>query len=340
MAVRSGGGHFLALLGKLLAVVAIPPILFAAIMATCSFSFLDGEFGWYQQNKDYAAVREPYARVLAIGDSTAKSAYLPACLSDDSYNFALGGASVMEEYYYLKGYLETNETPSYLFLTASTDFLTNAGTFWGRSVYFHRMAPDALWDCIATLHEEGLERRTLKRTLRRAITDSLEYLTYSPLKYRDAFLRGLESKTRATANWTNYENAVTNKGWWLLGRAEECSEAYPYFEDRQEFSIDPGLEYYLDRILELCDERDMNLVFVGPPLNEASYAIVTDGFKESYRQFMVGLQERHPEATIVTELYAYPNDCFCDNRHMNRRGAERFCAELRERYPQAFGGSS
>ncbi len=54
-------------------------------------SCFEGEYACYRQNREVAQHSDRYYRVLICGDSTAKTSWVPALLSDDSYNYALGG---------------------------------------------------------------------------------------------------------------------------------------------------------------------------------------------------------------------------------------------------------
>ena len=139
-----------------------------------------------------------------MGDSTAKSAWYPLNLSADTYNFALGGTSPIEEYYYLKEYLQHNPAPEYLFYTTGAKHFIVAETLWDRSVYFHRIRADDTYDLLKVL-KDSEDVSAIEGS--NSVKELILYETYSPAKYSTAFLKGLFFPKR-------YDENVRKKQQW------------------------------------------------------------------------------------------------------------------------------
>ena len=55
--------------------------------------------------------------IIILGDSSGKAGIIPDRLGEDVYNVAVGGFSPVEQYFYLKKYLQNGEAPEYIILT-------------------------------------------------------------------------------------------------------------------------------------------------------------------------------------------------------------------------------
>lgn len=275
-----------------------------------------------------------------LGDSVAKCSWQPQLLSADTYNYALGGTSVFEEYCYLAQYLDHHEAPEYVIYTSVPSQLIGAGTLWTRSIYFHRLDAGQFAHLLRTVASHGEVERVLGKAADVALWDELCYLTFSPLKYRDAFLRGLEGDERLKLNEERFNEVRANRGWCLFGRKSETPDPNTAITRAESFSPSPCARDYLEAIVGLCEQHDITFIFQSPWVNDATRAAINPDFERAWQDYFSALKARHPDIVIHAAFEGHPSDCFGDVAHLNAHGSREFCAEMRARYPEAFGGSS
>ena len=118
----------------------------------------------------------------------------------------------------------------------------------------------------------------------------------------------------------------------------EYSDSFNGKAKETDFSANRIITHYMWQILSLCSENNIHVIVKNMPMNEASYAILTEDFKAHYAQYMEALQSWHETVIFDTDLTAYPNDYFGDADHLNPKGTQRFCRELTEQYQDLFKG--
>ena len=316
------------------------------LLASCSgfmvkhfpLHVLDEEIPYYLENQEFSKQHDGYYRVLIMGDSTAKAAYLPAYLSTDTYNFSLGGATPIEEYYCLKKYLEHNKAPEYLIVSFTPDHLMVANTFWKRSVYFHRLkyleAKEVLDNLELFTDDAGIGREDQYSTL-------CAYYSYSPLRYFDAFTGALSDFGRRYQNNLKAYNCVKkNNGAGLFSLVDsECCNNLNLLSRMEDFIPSECIDFYLRKMIQLCVEHDIEFIFISSPMNESSYAYLTKKRKillEKYTSYLEELRNDYPEADISREIIHMDDIYFGDGTHLNYKGNKEFSIRLKNSYSNIF----
>lgn len=294
--------------------------------------FFDGEIGWYLQNKDFTNSSGVDYRVIISGDSAAKCDWMPAILSDDTYNIALGGASVVENYYYFVEYLEHHSAPKYFIYSQNPGHFFRAGTFWSRSVYFHRMNKDNIDEILGVAERCNDSGGVYYKNARR---DEVLYSIYFPQKYLRTFVKGLLSQGRYNSNIEVYRNATRDRGQAYFGKAKYTDEIEKYVK-YSEFIPADITDVYLKKIMKLCRDRDIIFVYQSVPINEQSYKLLSNSFLATYKKYMLNLQRDNPSAIIDTELMHYDKYKFGDRTHLNCNGTRDFSKEMRNKYHYIF----
>lgn len=314
--------------------VLIVPFYFLVSVSLYFFPmrFMDGEYAWYENNRQYALQSDEYNKILITGDSTGKSAWIPLDFSQDTYNYALGGTTPIEEYYFLREYLQHHPAPEYLFYTTSAAHFKRADTLWDRSVYFHRMDINDVHDFLQTLEASG-DYSAIKGN--NSESDLMLYATYSPLKYSTAFVMGLLFRGRYEENNEKMTSVKADKGYNQFGKAEYCNDTN-YYVDYDSFQESEIIDYYFRKMIELCEENDIHFIFQNPPLNVASFNGLNDQFVSDYKAYLSGIQKDYPDIDVDLELYCYDGSYFGDKTHLNERGAKLFTSKMREKYNYIF----
>lgn len=337
MNTRSGSGYVKGekvkrITLKLLALIIPFHLCVSVALSLWPMKFMDGEYAWYESNRQYSLHHDEYCRVLIMGDSTAKSAWFPPDLSSDTYNFALGGTSPIEEYYLLKEYLQQNPVPEYLFYTTGVLHFTVAETLWDRSVYFHRFKAEDVYDLLKALKASG-DYSAIEGN--KTIEDLVLYEVYSPVKYSTAFFKGLLSAGRYDENMRKKASVEANKGYTSFGETEDHDGAN-YYVEYDSFQPSRLIDGYFRKIIELCEENDIHFIFENPPINTASFNGLNENFVSDYKAYLTALQKDYPSADINSELYCYDGSYFGDRTHMSKQGARLYTNKMRNKYDYIF----
>lgn len=321
-------------IGMRLILLIVPFFLICPILIPLfPMQILDGEYAWYRQNQDWSEKHEQYCRVLIMGDSIAKAAWLPRELSEDSYNFALGGASPIEEYYYLYEYLMQNDAPEYVIYTQTVKHFIYMGALWTRSVYFRRMNWDYLDELLADPEIYNDKVAMGEGNLHR---EEFLYRIYSPTKYMHPILKALLYPNRGKINCERYETVVENKGQTQFGTEEFYDRVDEDMLELTSFRQDKVLDLYFRKIIELCEEKGIQFIYQGGPINKSTYVNISEQFSRGYTEYMANIQKNYPDAMIDERLFSYDDCYFGDQAHLNLRGSVKFSREMREKYREIF----
>lgn len=327
------------LAAKLAALLLPFPLTVMLAMPCFPMQLYKEDYPYYCQHKEYAEGHEKYCRVLIMGDSTAQAALQPKLLSDDTYNYALGGASPIEEYYYLREYLAHNAAPQYLLCVFDMELATVPVYFWDGFVFLHRASADDLTDM--------KERLTMLSDVSAlGVSDADEfakevrlYQMYAPQKYGATFLQGLLLNVfgdRYEANKAFYREVLENRGQRFFGTAEYCDTENSFNANMEEFRVPEVTDHYLKKMIELCEANDIQFIFQSPPYIDNTH--IRKKVLDEYTAYFEGVQQEHPNAVIDTDICWYGPECFGDASHVNQKGMERYSLETVQKYPDIFQG--
>ena len=88
----------------------------------------------------------------------------------------------------------------------------------------------------------------------------------------------------------------------------------------------------MNKCIELCKENGIQVIIEQHPINESTYANMSNEYKQEYMEYMKSLQEKYPEIIVNTEYNICPNDWLGDFSHLNENGATKFTTQLKEKY--------
>ncbi len=292
--------------------------------------FLDGEYALYRQQKDYIFNNDDYNRVIITGDSKAKAAFLPKLLSNDTYNIALGGLTPLENYYYLKEYLENSAIPETVFISFNPFHYMTFDTFWTRSVYFHRLTENDLKDT----YETALLYKDTDYILTNFDKNTFEYKYYSVKKYGKTFIKSF-FEDRNKKNMDMYNDMYETKGQVYFGTAEYC-DGWSQEAQVKNFEVLDIIDCYLHKTIDMCLDYGINVIIETIPMNKATYDECYKSYLSDYSNYMKKLQEKYPQIIVNTELYYYDNEYFGDSAHFNHKGTEKYSKYIKEKYSEVF----
>ncbi len=307
-------------------------IIVPVFMICDPMRFFDGEYAWYRQNSEYAAGHEGYCRVLIMGDSVAKAAWLPSELTNDTYNYSLGGASPIEEYYCLYDYLQNNDAPEYVIYSQMMDHFFAANCFWARGAYFHRLSAAQLLDVYITCKDIEDENGPFSA---KSILDIPLYGSYSPVYYSTAAIKGMVM-SRRQSNETAYQAVIEDRGHMYFGEGNSKKIGANQLVEERTFQCGKTIDYYFRKIIELCESYDIEFIYQSCPLTRITYENLKDTYVSDFNAYAEQLQQAYPDVVLNMELYCYDNSLFNDNEHLGVSGAMRFTRAMREKYGYVF----
>lgn len=318
----------LKVIGKIICAF-IPVIAVWVYIAVFPMNYMDGEYSYYNQARDYRMGKtdlEP-ADVIILGDSRAKSAFIPEKfdqegVSDNCMSLAQGGSTSVEAYYALKEYLEHNPIPQKVILSECSYHFTSFDGFWTRTVYFDAISFSDVKEVIDTAWKNG-ETESLKAAGGDGLITLLEYKIKSPTKYMAPVINSI-GQNRREINEKAYKEMEESKGfktfvsWW-----PNSTES-----DMEELVILKTLDQYYRKIIDLCVENNIEIYSANMPLISTTYEEcekIRRPFSEYYQKLKTDYPEKnYPDVHIETEFPNYGEQYFDDADHLNRKGAEKY----------------
>lgn len=310
-------------LAKNFILISIPLILLCILAYVFPMSYMTVEYVMWDE--EFENSESPYmaAKTLIIGDSRAKSSVLPAMLHEDTYNIAIGGATPIEMYYAVENYIEHNGAPENAVVVFAPYHFCDIDN-WDQTLYFNFLSADE----IAEVYFRGLNTKDPIVACKGRIPDMLSCRLRLPSKY---LAQMYESKLvgRKQENLDKFNSIRADLGYCEFGSADgDDGETY---EVRHEtFDYSPLVVYYYERLIDMLDENNVNVIIAQPPINQASADALHQEFADGFTAYMRDIASRHPDMEVLPELVVYPNSLFGDSIHVNRKGAEVFTGELKK----------
>lgn len=320
-------------------VVLIPVILVWIYLAAFPVYYMDGEYSYFTQVKDYRLGETDLAksRILILGDSRAKSALIPEEISDSCISLAEGGSTSVEAYFTLKDYIEHMGAPEKVLLSVSSYHFTSFDGFWTRSVYFDFLSWKQASEVLKTAQDFD-EAPALKEAGGDGLLTLFEYKIKSPTKYMSPVINSF-GENRKEINENAYREMLDSKGfksfvsWWPTS-AEH---------DMERFELLQTLDYYYRKTIDLCVENGIEVYSVNTPLIAETFEEakkISDPFSAYFEELKYDYPESEfPGVHIDTDFQSYENQYFDDADHLNPLGAKKFTAWFCDTYLNKGGAS-
>jgi hypothetical protein len=263
-------------------------------------------------------------RVLFLGESRV-NAGIDFNKITGAFNFASGGTTPIESYYILKKYIDRFGAPDTVLLSISPRFLSETFAFFPYAVSSKTINRHDFKEIMNLLGENDT---TLGKTPRlKFFLYQLNYFEYyqSDVFYNYVF-NGIR-KNRALINEISCNKGASPHP----GLKDSCSELN-YETKYKHFNPAPILDTYFVKLLNLCKDNNIHLIFFFMPFNESSLKASDPVFINEYQAYIQKRSTAFPEFNISDTVYAYPDRYFGDESHLNTKGKERFTEQLQGRY--------
>ena len=318
----------LKVIGKIILTI-IPVILIWVFISLFPQNYMDGEYSYYTQTKDYIYAKTELkpAGTIILGDSRAKSGINPKLISNDCFSLAQGGSTSIEAYYTLKNYIENMGAPKCVLLSDCSYHFANVDGFWTRNIYFDFLSMQEANEVIEVAIGFD-EMSMLCSNGEKGKLTLLEYKIKSPTKYMSAIVNSF-SENRKEINKKLYQQMVDDKGfksfvsWW------PTSTEY----DMEELDILNTLDYYYRKTLDLCIENDIEVYSLNMPLIATTYDESAKIWKP-FSKYFENLKKDYSEfdnVHIDTDFDKYDEKYFDDADHLNSEGAKVYTLNLKEK---------
>lgn len=306
----------------------LPFVIWYLYMNFASFYFMDEEYPYWMQQKDYVHKTSEYNEMVVLGDSIAKTAVRPNSISGHkTVNLSLGGASVVEMYDSLEAYLKHHQPPKVVLCLFGINHYAGGDCYIPRTLYFHYLDGRRLKELNEAAIKIGSPSFWNSDEIRQL---TLEYVFWNPKLYLPAvFNSGFTG--RYALNRALYGQLSSEKGWMLFGTDESNSEP-GFLAEADSFTADPINDYYLGKMAELCEENDIQFILEQAPVKTSSLALVDSDVEQSYFAYFGALKSRYPDSLINMEYVIYDDCMFGDPNHMNAAGAQAYTQYVMNTY--------
>lgn len=282
-------------------------------------SYMDGEYGFWMQQRDYAKSKhDTEDSVILLGDSRMKLGVDPQAIGGNVYNLALAGGTPIEMYYTLKNYLVNNKPRAVVIGFAPTHFM-HMESYTQRSLYFHYFNRDEVMEINENVFR--LDGKDFK-------AEAVQYEYYSPAVYLNGLIHSVR-ENRTEINQETYKEASTHNGGLSsndnIAKQDDCPE-----ETKDAFfRVSPVLDYYFRSTIELCLSNNIPIEVIQLPINKEGFLLLEKtGYYSQYIDYMESVRNDYGIAVVV-DIPAYEREYFMDGSHLNKRGSERFVATLK-----------
>ena len=307
-----------------LILISIPLILVSLFAAIFPMRYMAVEYTMWQEEKDYVKNGDN-ATTLVLGDSRAKSGIIPENLSKGVYNAAIGGATAIEMYYACRNYLNNHPSPERAIVIFAPYHFCEIDN-WQQTLYYNYLTVPELAEVETGAFKTGEAAVGYSGW----ITDIISFKLRLPNKYLDAIYQA-KFTGNFEANKSKYDSVMADCGYTEFG-TDNGNDGLNYETHHETFDYSELVLDYYDRLMNLLEENGVETYIIQSPINEASGKVISSEFWTGYDKFLTAVENEYPEFTVEHEVPVYDNIYFGDNNHMNRKGAEKFTAVVKEKY--------
>lgn len=312
-------------------ILSIPLVIMCIYSALCPIYYMSVEYSMWDEEKEFINASGLHNTesgskndLLILGDSRAKSGILPDMLSDNGYNAAIGGTTPIEMYYALDTYLEKHDAPDNIIVIFAPYHLCDIDN-WEQTLYYNYLSLPQILEVYKNACVLGEEKVAYKW----AWTDILSYKLRLPNKYLSAEYNA-NFVGRYGDNLKKKTSVIEDRGYTEFG-TENGNSGLNYETHHEYFDYSDLVILYYEKLLEKLSESGSKVYIIQSPVNEASYPEISEDFFTGYAQ-MIGILTKDYDFVVETEVKAYPDKYFGDNNHLNRKGAQEFSRQIKDKY--------
>lgn len=288
--------------------------LFVAFMLFGKIVYMNIEYPTYKDVQIKTAQRHN-AKILILGDSRAKAGFIPQ--NDSHLNLAIGGTTPLSGYYTLKRYLAHNAPPKILILSYMSLHYMQEDTFWVRAIKFDYLGFrefDEIMQNARNLGQCKLFSNDSKQCKwHYFFTYKMDLKNFNAEIY-NAWRDYRHNHSRYKNNKHIIDSLAQNGGHFFYGRAKE-SKGLNEETKFKEFTINPLIDLYLRKIMDLAKAHNIIVFHYQMPFNQSSFEALDLRFVREYNAFLDSMQDKY-EIISLNNIWALPNSDFGDSSHL------------------------
>jgi hypothetical protein len=292
--------------------------------ATLPMAFLTRDYPSWLAKRSMLASCET-GSIAFFGDSRAMAGIDPAYLPFATSNFAFAGSTPIEAYFATQQMLRCRTLPKAIVLAYS------AGNYMSDSDYWRISAQVGVLNYAdiravrresRLLHDDEIDRLASNEHLAPPIHDALVAARF-PSFYFGSLIDGF-GFARYFINRATVGAIRTARGHALFGIAPG-SDAVASESALSRFAPSPVVNAYLQSILAAVAQKKIAVVFVSPPLNEATCRVMNPSLRSALAAYLRQVVATDRQAQIVGPIMpCWPDRFFGDGFHLNAMGAKRY----------------
>jgi len=275
-----------------------------------------------------------YADILIMGDSRTMTGVHPRMISSKAYSLTLGGATPLELYYILKKYLTAHaKTPEVVFLALAPSNLEHAKMFWQRTVKYNFLNMEEYYEIFGLVkeHKENISKYDASESYN---DFNSIWVPYLDVKLAHSYIPEIQISIfvdRKKRNLNAYKLIKENRGQYYFG-TDLSSDGLNVESERRKFIPSRVLNEYLVKLLDLCRDNDIKVIYDILPMNEASFERLFEDYTDGYTKYIHNVFSLYPEASYSPSINSYPNSYFGDESHLNESGAIKYSHFIKNKY--------
>lgn len=319
---------FLLNIGLIFLIIYIPTFISVQFFP---LSIFDSDYIIFQHQMEVAKEKNTSdnANVLILGDSRPASSVNPL-LQDQWLSLCVVGSTPVENYYYLKHYLENHPKPNTVYFSFSIFNLTgyNEEIFWKRGIGWNIYTFDEFKEII------NEAKKYDPAFFDNHQSPYLEYVLYKmnfPLFYISNIINS--GYQRKQQNMMVKDIITKNRGHINLIWGKTDSAGIAIEAKFNQYKAE-GINYhYFEKLFALCSENGIGEVyFENIPFNQETFINLKDQYVKDYKQMIANLSIKYPEYHISDSIFYYKNEYYGDGHHMNNEGARLYTEYLETKF--------
>jgi len=278
--------------------------------------------------KEKLKEKRPQVDVLFLGESRV-NAGIDINRIANSWSFAAGGTTAIEMYYMLSNYLKINKKPKIIYFSLAPRSLVSIYSFWDYAVRNNFFSVKEMNEILEASYQ--LEKH---QTIGYLAHLKYEAYRFNFIKYYQFDIKKSKLLTAYKRNMQLFAEMDSMRGRRFHPRLKAVCHKPNCESKLKNFKVPALLNHYLYRLFDLCQQNNIPVIFDFSPMNETSVKQLKPQVVSSYKLYINKLAKKYPDFLISDTLYAYPDSCFGDPSHLNKRGQEKFTNYLIEKYFQ------
>ncbi len=286
------------------------------------------DFGYTWWNQEFTQTHhDKYYKYIVLGDSSCNAAYMPEVISSSMINLSIGGASTVEEYYVLEDYLAKNDAPTDVFLSYHDSHFKYTEAYWSKIVPSHRFNIRQNLEILYNAKRFDDESFNIDGALAEYVAGEI----YFPSEYITSVQNAI-GENRLQKIELAYDKIELHGGrYTTLGKME-----FETVQDRvySEMLVKPMYDYYFTRTIELCEDNDINVHIVKPPVPDNTQ--MTDEYIAQVIEYYNSFTVKFDNVTFNWDQPILDRGLFADEIHMNNDGALNFSTYIKTQFSDVF----